>query len=104
VDFEKNPTGKYKMSITIYSGKPGSGKSLKMADIIMTLLARNQKWALKTDHFRKVVTNLKLSPEVEQFYKGFYEYWQDPLALVKYSDVDIVWDEMILIKTHKKEK
>jgi len=85
------------VSITIYSGKPGSGKSLKMADIIVELLARNTKYSKETSNIRKVATNMKLSKELEAEYGDFIEYWSAPEELLKYRDVDIVWDE---IATH----
>jgi hypothetical protein len=83
--------------IEIFSGKPGSGKSLKMADIIVSLLARNERWYKKSGQRRKIVTNLQLSKEFELLYPDYIEYWQEPIDLLKYRDVDIVWDE---IATH----
>lgn len=94
---EKDTHTKYKVSITIYSGKPGSGKSLKLADIIVGLLARNEKWFAKTGVKRKLLTNIKVSDAVKQQYEGFIEEWTEPEMLIKQTQCDIIWDE---IATH----
>jgi len=83
--------------ITIYSGKPGSGKSLKLADEIVGLLARNLKWNAKSGKNRKVWSNIKLSKELTDAYPGQVHYWQDPEELILAKDCDIIWDE---IATH----
>jgi len=92
------------MSIAIYSGKPGSGKSLKLADTIGSLLARNEKWHLKiamtsdvVPPKRQIVSNIKLSKDIEDLYPGFIKYWSDPVELITMRDCDIIWDE---IATH----
>lgn len=83
--------------ITIYTGIPGSGKSLKSAQKALELLHRNKKWASKGNPIRKVVSNIKLNPEIEEEYKEHIRYWEDPSDLTNVKDADVIWDE---IATH----
>lgn len=83
--------------IQIFTGLPGAGKSLKMADTLVDTLYRNKKWYEKTGIVRKVYSNLKLNSEIEHEFKGFIEYWWDPSQLVSIRDSDVFWDE---IATH----
>lgn len=83
--------------ITIYSGKPGTGKSLKLADTTVNLLLRNRRWYKRTGVIRQVAVNLKLSDGVEKAFRDFIRYWSEPMELVTMDNVDIVWDE---ISTH----
>lgn len=80
--------------ITIYTGIPGSGKSLKSAQKAMELLERNKKWAKKSGIVRKVCSNIKFSPEVEEYFKEHIAYWEDPFDLIKERHVDVIWDEI----------
>lgn len=82
------------MPITLFTGRAGTGKSLRMADEILYILRRNDKWHKKTGQIRKVVSNLFLSKKIEHRYKHLVEYWQDPEQLVKMRDCDVFWDEM----------
>jgi len=83
--------------ITIYSGKPGSGKSLKLADVIVGLLARNERWKRKTGLVRPILTNIKISDALKAQYPDFIQEWTEPEMLVKQTQCDIIWDE---IATH----
>jgi len=101
--------------IVIYSGLPGSGKSLKLAQTILDVMYRNQKIFQKQLRTlskesglsfeslfkqgiepvrRKVYINLKMSPEVEQHFAGFFEYWSDLRQLTVLRDVDVFIDEV----------
>jgi len=83
--------------IVIFSGRPGSGKSLKMAHTLVEVLYRNIKYHEKSGIKRQVWTNLKLCREAELEFKGYLNYWEDPRELVLLRDVDVFWDE---IATH----
>jgi hypothetical protein len=83
--------------IEIYTGKCGTGKTLKLADRMCGILARNARWNKKSGANRKIATNLRINPEFIAHYKNQIVYWSDPLELVKFRDVDIFWDE---ISTH----
>jgi len=82
------------MSIVVYSGLPGSGKSLRLAKIALELLERNLKYFKKSGTKRILASNLKFSTYIEKRYEGFILYWEDPAQIVKLKDADIIWDEM----------
>jgi hypothetical protein len=82
------------MAIHIYSGIPGSGKSLKLADTFAQLLERNKKYYKQSGIKREIVLNLKLSSQMEVKAQGFFRYWKDPSELVKLRDVDVIFDEV----------
>lgn len=82
------------MPITVYSGLPGSGKSLKMADQVLRILRRNKKWFKKSGIKRFVYSNLKLLPFYEDKYRDFLRYWEEPIQLTSLRDVDVFWDEI----------
>lgn len=80
--------------IVIFSGLPGSGKSLKLADTVISVLYRNRKWFEKTGVMRKVFLNLKMSEAVEQEFSEYIVYWSDLRELTPLRDVDVVIDEV----------
>lgn len=80
--------------IAIFTGLPGSGKSLKLADTAIAILYRNRRWFEKTGVLRKLYTNLKLSEEVEREFTGQIEYWTDLRQLTVLRDVDVLIDEV----------
>lgn len=84
----------FRHMITIYTGKVGSGKSLKLADTIVGLLARNARWYKKTGILRKIWTNIKISDDIKFLYPDQIEEWTEPAILVKQSQCDIIWDEI----------
>lgn len=85
------------MPITLFTGLPGAGKSLKMADELLQILRRNVRWYAKSGVRRLVYSNLRINPRLEQEYNGFIQYWSDPFELIKIRDADVFWDE---IATH----
>jgi len=80
--------------IEIFSGKTGQGKSLSLADKVMTLLARNEKWFKKSGQQRKILSNLKYAPWVEELYPGRIVYWKDVEEVAAAKEVDVIWDEI----------
>jgi hypothetical protein len=80
--------------IEVYVGLPGSGKSLRTAEILLQLLKRNARYYKSSSIKRKIYSNLRISPELEKKYDGLIEYWSDPAELVKLRDVDVIWDEV----------
>lgn len=80
--------------IEIYTGKCGTGKTLRFMDKMCEILARNEKYYRKTGIVRKIATNSTLAPTFEEYYKDVIVHWQDALQLVKFRDVDIFWDEI----------
>jgi len=99
------------MPISIFTGKPGSGKSLKTADVILQLLHRNLKWherqmlvwqklpeGMEKNKYkpvlRQVFSNLRLNRKIELAYPGQILYWKDPEELIRVRDADVIIDEI----------
>lgn len=101
--------------IVIFTGLPGSGKSLKLADSVIEVLYRNRSMfnraykqlAKETglsvellkqqgvEPLRRVVyTNLRMSVDVEKEFIGFFQYWSDLKELTPLRDCDVVIDEV----------
>lgn len=80
--------------ICVYTGLPGAGKSLTLAQRVLLILKRNERFYLKTKVLRKVYTNLKLSDEILNKYYDFLDYWKDTSQLTLLRDCDVIWDEM----------
>lgn len=103
--------------IEIYTGLPGSGKSLYTADVALQLFRRNKRWYKKETKLydkgifyhhdkegnpippvrRKVHSNIRFAEHIEEEWDDYIAYWEDPEQLVKMKDVDILWDE---VSTH----
>jgi len=82
------------MSIILYTGKPGMGKSLKTADVVLGLLARNSRWRSKTGEIRRVMANLDFAPWVHQKYPGMLGSWSRLEELTELRGADIIIDEV----------
>jgi len=80
--------------IILYTGKPGMGKSLKTADVVLTLLARNERWRKKTGEVRRVMANLQFAAWVHEKYPGMLGHWTNIEEVVQLKGCDIVWDEV----------
>lgn len=96
--------------IVVFTGLPGSGKSLKLADTLVELLYRNRKTFEKQTRLfkegkthvyprRRVLwTNLKFTEKVEDEFgvgsDGYINYWVDLKQLTPLRDVDIAIDEI----------
>jgi len=92
--------------IVVFSGLPGSGKSLKLADTLVNLLYRNRNTYLKNCKKyeqgkidvlpppRVLWTNLKFTQKVEDEFPGFIKYWTDLRQLTVLKDVDVAIDEI----------
>jgi len=93
--------------IVIFSGLPGSGKSTKLADTLLNVLANNRKRHRKAiaeweqngriglpPPVRVLYTNLKFTAKVEEEYEGWFMYWKDLRELSVLRDVDVAIDEV----------
>lgn len=95
--------------IGIFTGLPGAGKSLKLAQTVIEVLYRNKKLYEKRMKFfligkmetkpemRQLFSNLHFSKEVMEEFPNQIFHWSDPAQLTPLRDVDVVWDE---IATH----
>lgn len=82
------------LSIILYTGKPGEGKSLTAADKIRSLIHRNIRWYRKSGEVRVIATNLNLSKVFTDRYPGFFKKWEDVAEVCSLTGADIVWDEV----------
>jgi len=90
------------MSINIFTGLPGSGKSHETARLCVDLLYRNRKWYEKSGTLRPVVSNLKMCKEIEDEFgfgteNSFLYYWTESDELPKIVNSDVLWEEMGVI-------
>lgn len=67
----------------VYTGLESSGKTLILAYEAMDIFARNKRWQKKYGFTRKVYSNIRFAPHVEEKYGEFIEYWQDYRELLK---------------------
>jgi len=92
--------------IVVFTGLPGSGKSLKLADTLVELLYRNRKMYEKNvKRFergeieevppkRLLWTNLQFSAKVNEEFPDYIKYWTDLRQLTPLKDVDVAIDEI----------
>jgi len=94
--------------IVIFTGLPGSGKSYKLGKTCIDILYRNKKEFEKRENYywttkllvekypvrRELWTNLKMSPAVEQEFRGYIKYYTELKSLTPLRDCDVVIDEV----------
>jgi len=92
--------------IAVFTGLPGSGKSLKLASTLVAVLYRNKRYYEKQLALyesgklssepakRKLWTNLQFTDEVHEEFPGYIEYWTDLRQLTPLKDVDVAIDEI----------
>lgn len=101
--------------IAVFTGLPGSGKSLKLAQTLVDVLWRNKKYYEKQvaerqrridrgefdEDFnvepikkRMLWTNLQFTKQVEEEFEGYIKYWTDLRQLTPLRDVDVAIDEI----------
>jgi len=82
------------MSINIYQGLPGAGKSYRLATRSAKILYKNKSVFEKTGKRRILYSNLKFTETFEQEFAGFIEYWTDIEQLVRLRNCDVLIDEV----------
>jgi len=85
------------MSKVIYSGLESSGKSLKLAMVVVSLVYRNAKWFKRSGISRFIISNLRFSQSFVQFAKELgveLKYWDNLDDLVECSNCDVIIDEV----------
>jgi len=92
--------------IVVFTGLPGSGKSLKLADTLVNILYRNRRiYEKNVKRFnegkideippkRLLWTNLKFTKKVEEEFPDYIKYWTDLKQLTVLKDVDVAIDEI----------
>jgi len=83
------------MSIIVYTGLPGNGKSLSLMETVFDLIHRNKRLYKKTRVLRQIFSNIKFSKEVEDIFPGMIRYYTDPFLLpdIAYG-CDVIFDEI----------
>jgi len=82
---------------TIFLGKESSGKSLLLAMTAKELVFRNSKWNHRYGKDRPIVSNMRFSPQFEEWASEMsvrIEYWQNLDDLIQYTNADIICDEV----------
>lgn len=80
--------------IEVYTGRPGSGKSQKLAKTLIEIIERNQRFYEKTGKIREIYTNFHLRPDLEEKYSGALRHWKDLEQLTPTRDCDVFIDEI----------
>jgi len=92
--------------IVVFTGLPGSGKSLKLADTLVNILYRNRKDYEKNVKLysageldaipsrRLLWTNLQFTSKVNEEFADYIRYWTDLRQLTVLRDVDVAMDEI----------
>jgi len=106
LDYTQNTGYAITRMIVVFSGLPGSGKSLKLADTLVNLLYRNRKLyekalrmyeqgLLEEKPIRRVLwTNLRFTDKVNNEFPEYIQYWTDLRQLTVLRDVDVAIDEI----------
>jgi hypothetical protein len=84
------------MSITLYTGAPGHGKTTALARKTNDLLRISAKEYKKYATIRKLYSNIKFSPDFYQKYSQYIIYYNDINNIIYWKDCDIIIDEMSL--------
>jgi len=82
------------MPFSLAIGRPGMGKSMYDAEIVMKLLKRAEKIRKKLKVIRKIAINFHLRKDLMEKYADYILYWQDPTELTGMRDFDLVIDEI----------
>jgi len=84
------------MSIHIWEGNTGQGKTYLSSYDALHLLRRNVSWyehgKIKTP--RKIATNIALNPAIVKEFAPFIEYWNDLEQVVGLRECDVIFDDM----------
>jgi len=81
------------MSIFVYTGLPGSGKTTKLAQIAYTKLNGFQNQKEKGKKKPRLFSNIKFSEEVETEHKDYIHYFNDIYDLPNWDNSEIFIDE-----------
>jgi len=85
------------MSKIIFSGLEGSGKSLKLAMVVSSLVERNSKWAEKSSIVRPIRSNIEFTQEFvdrAESLKVPITYWRNLDELINFKECDVIIDEV----------
>lgn len=81
----------------IYSGLESSGKSLKLAMVVVELVYRNAKWRKQSGIARPIYSNMKFTEEFTRWSQAMgveLRYWSNLDDLIELSHCDVICDEV----------
>jgi hypothetical protein len=85
---------KGKNMIEVYTGRVGSGKSNKLAQTLLQIVYRNNRYYKKKKIIRPIYTNFHIKPELEELFGGALRHWTSLEELLEVRDADIFIDEI----------
>jgi len=91
--------------IVVYTGLPGSGKTVMLARKCQALLERNNRLCETTGVVRKVRTNVSLTPLIVEKFGHLVEPFTDIYTMSQWRDCDVVIDELaVYFDSHEWER
>jgi hypothetical protein len=82
------------MPATIFTGLPGQGKTLKLAETLLEVLKRNKKWYKITKLKRKIYHNFDLNEKILKENPGYFVKWRSLVDLHSVRESDVFYDEI----------
>lgn len=85
------------MSKIIFTGLESSGKSLRLAMVVVSVVKRNSKWLKESGEVRPIYSNMKFDSQFEQYAKGLgvpLKYWSNLDELIEIDNCDVIIDEV----------
>lgn len=84
------------MSIQIWEGNTGQGKTYLSSRDAITLLRRNVAWhkSGKIKTIRKIATNIALNKTILDSFPEYITYWDNLEQLVGLRECDVIFDDM----------
>jgi len=82
----------------VFTGIESSGKSLLLAKVGRELVIRNSKWFYVTGIVRPIRSNLRFSPEFEEFARAKNVpifYWTNLEEVIYETECDVIMDELL---------
>jgi hypothetical protein len=82
------------MPATVYTGLPGQGKTLKLAERLIEVLQRNKKWYKITKVRRLIYHNFEINEKIVTQNKEWFVYWRSLVDLHQVREADVFYDEI----------
>lgn len=82
------------MPAKIFTGLPGQGKTLKLAETLLEVLARNKKWFKITGLKRKIYHNFEINEKILKDNPGYFVFWRSLIDLHNVREADVFYDEI----------
>jgi len=83
------------MPIEVITGRAGAGKTIMLADKLLEVLRRNERYYKRTGIIRPVFLNFPIAPKLAEKYNKFLGRFNEVDELVRLEDCDIFIDELL---------